>query len=590
MPLSSHKFPHIEHKVDFCVVGGGMAGLVASIAAARHGTKVLLMHDRPVLGGNASSECRIHICGADRHNRIPNMRETGILEEIRLENLHCNPNRNYSVWDMVLYDLAERTSNLTVLLNCSCMDATLDDNYIKSISGWQTTSQTRHTVWAQIFADCSGDSVLAPLTGAEYRMGREGRDETGETIAPEKADAGTMGMTCLFQARDFGTPQTFKSPKWANIYTRDEDLPYGTRGHNHGEWWGLGYWWVELGGVCHSIHDTERMRRDLLKIALGVWDHIKNQGDHGAENWGLEWLQFLPGKRESRRYIGDYVLTQQDIEEGGKFDDIVAYGGWSMDDHHPAGFEAVRFGSPPTIYHPAPSPYGIPYRSLYSRNVGNLMFAGRNVSVTHAALSSTRVMGTCISMGQAMGTAVAMAVRHSLTPREVSERVNELQQLLLLDDCYLPWIPQKFSSLTINARLKASNGVDPEPVRDGWNRQIGDDPHAWTARSGDSITYLFETPSHVSEVKLLLDTAMDRDLALSLHYRDHGMTHIPEETPRRFRIDVMKDGEWHKFRVVEGNYQRQVCVGIGEVVEGVRYTLTETHGAETSRVYGFYVR
>ncbi|MBA7523358.1 hypothetical protein ES705_15484 [subsurface metagenome] len=218
------------------------------------------------------------------------------------------------------------------------------------------------------------------------------------------------------------------------------------------------------------------------------------------------------------------------------------------------------------------------------------MFAGRNVSVTHAALSSTRVMGTCISMGQAMGTAVAMAVRHSLTPREVSERVNELQQLLLLDDCYLPRIPQKFSSLTINARLKASNGVDPEPVRDGWNRQIGDDPHAWTARSGDSITYLFETPSHVSEVKLLLDTAMDRDLALSLHYRDHGMTHTPEETPRRFRIDVMKDGEWHKFRVVEGNYQRQVCVGIGEVVEGVRYTLTETHGAETSRVYGFYVR
>ena len=127
-------------------------------------------------------------------------------------------------------------------------------------------------------------------------------------------------------------------------------------------------------------------------------------------------------------------------------------------------------------------------------------------------------------------------------------------------------------------------------MRDGWNRPIGDDPHAWTARSGDSITYLFDTPSYVAEMKLLLDTAMDRDLALSLHYRNHGMTHIPGETPRRFHIDVMKGGEWRKVRTVEGNYQRQVRIAIGEVVKGVRYTLIETHGAEASRVYGFYVR
>ncbi|MHA1727449.1 MAG: FAD-dependent oxidoreductase [Promethearchaeota archaeon] len=566
-----------------------MAGLVASIAAARHGVNVVLMHDRPVLGGNASSECRIHICGADRHNQIANMRETGILEEIRLENLNCNPNRNYSVWDMVLYDLAERTENLTVLLNCSCTNAVMNGDHIESVSGWQTTSQIRHKVRALIFADCSGDSVLAPLTGAEYRMGREGHDETGESIAPEKADTATMGMTCLFQARNYGTPQTFKPPQWANTYARDEDLPYGAGGHNHGGWWGLGYWWVELGGTCHPIHDTERIRRDLLKIVLGVWDHIKNQGDHGAENWGLEWLQFLPGKRESRRYIGDHVLTQHDIEKGGDFTDTVAYGGWSMDDHHPAGFEAVRIGAPATIYHPAPSPYGIPYRSLYSCNVDNLMFAGRNVSVTHTALSSTRVMGTCISMGQAIGTAAAIAIHHSLTPRDVGNRVRELQQLLLLDDCYLPRIPQEFSALTMKARLIASNGADPEPVRDGWNRSIGDDPHAWTSRLGDSIAYLFNTPAHVAEVKLLLDTAMDRDLALSLHYKNHGMTHIPKETPRRFRIDLLQDGEWRKLHTVEGNYQRQVHVAIGEIIDGVRYTLIATHGAKKSRVYGFYI-
>ncbi|MHA1727824.1 MAG: FAD-dependent oxidoreductase [Promethearchaeota archaeon] len=257
------------------------------MAAARHGSSVILMQDRPMLGDNASSEIRIHICGADRHNQIPNVRETGILEEIRLENLHCNPNRNYSVWDMVLYDLAKKTPNLKVLLNCSCMDATMSGDSIESVIGWQMTSQTRHTVQAKIFADCSGDSVLAPLTGARYRMGREGRNETGEKIDPKKADAATMGMTCLFQARDFGVPQTFEPPEWANKYLRDSELPYGTRGHNHGNWWGLGYWWVELGGNYHSIHDTEQMSQEIIKIALGVWDHIKNQDDHGAENWGL---------------------------------------------------------------------------------------------------------------------------------------------------------------------------------------------------------------------------------------------------------------------------------------------------------------
>jgi hypothetical protein len=518
------------------------------------------------------------------------MRETGILEEIRLENLRHNPNRNYSVWDLVLYDLAQRTANLKVLLNCSCINATMKGDRIESVSGWQTTSQTYYKVRAQIFADCSGDSVLAPLTGAKYRMGREGRNEMGETIAPKKADSATMGMTCLFQARDFGTPQTFEPPKWAYKYTRDKDLPYGGRGHSHGGWWGLGYWWVELGGTYHSIHDTEQTRDELLKIVLGVWDHIKNQDDHGAENWGLEWLQFLPGKRESRRYIGDYVLTQQDIEEGGKFADTVAYGGWTMDDHHPAGFEAVKIGAPPTIYHPATSPYGIPYRSLYSCNVSNLMFAGRNISVTHVALSSTRVMGTCISMGQAVGTAVAMAVGHSLTPREVIDHVNKLQQMLLLDDCYLPQIPQEFSILTINAKLQASNDVDPEPVRDGWNRPISNDSHAWIAQSGDSISYLFDKPSHVAEVRLLLDTAMDKDLALSLHYKNHGMTHIPEETPRTFRIDVMRGGKWNEFRVIKDNYQRQVCISIDEVIEGVCYTLIETYGANASKVYGFFVR
>jgi hypothetical protein len=223
-----------------------------------------------------------------------------------------------------------------------------------------------------------------------------------------------MGMSCLIQMRETDRPQPFIPPAWANKYLTDADLPH--RGH---EILKTNFWWIELGGEHDSIHDTELLRDELLKVAFGVWDHIKNRGGHGAENWVLEWVGFLPGKRESRRYVGDHILTHNDIRAEGKFDDLVAYGGWTMDDHHPGG---IRYAGPPTIFHPAPSPYGIPYRSLYSRNVENLFFAGRNISATHAAMSSTRVMATCAIMGQAVGTAAAIATRDGLTPRGVYEQ------------------------------------------------------------------------------------------------------------------------------------------------------------------------
>jgi len=173
-----------NHHADVCVIGGGMAGLTAALAAARHGANVILMHDRPVLGGNASSECRVHICGADRHNNVPNARETGILEELRLANLRCNRQRSFSVWDTVLYDAARREERLTGLLNCSACEAEMDGRRIGSVTGWQTTTQIRHRVSARVFIDASGDAVLAPLTGAAFRIGREGRDEYGEALAP----------------------------------------------------------------------------------------------------------------------------------------------------------------------------------------------------------------------------------------------------------------------------------------------------------------------------------------------------------------------------------------------------------------------
>ncbi len=575
------------HEVDFCVIGGGMAGLCAAIAAARHGTHVVLMHDRPVFGGNASGECRVHICGADRHNRIKNMRETGVLEEIRMENLYRNPDRSFSIWDSILYEKALLEPNITALLNCSCLDAGMDGETIRSVTGWQLTTQTYHRVHARIFADCSGDAVLAPLTGAEHRMGREARHEYGESIAPPQADSRTMGMTCLFQARRYDSPRNFEPPPWAHRFDSCEQLPYGTQGHH---WWEMGYWWVELGGEQHSIHDTEYLRDELLKTTFGVWDHIKNHCRRRSEaaNWALEWIQFLPAKRESRRYLGAHVLTQKDIEAGGIFDDTVSYGGWTMDDPHPAGFEAVKIGSPATTFHPAPSPYGIPYRCLYSRNIRNLMFAGRNASCTHAAMSSTRVMGTGCSMGQAVGTAAALATARGICPPELAPHIPVLQQTLLQDDAYLPGIVQEFPDITTGARLETSRGGG-EPVRDGTNRPVGSDRHGWTCRPGDWIAYHFDAPLRVRTASFVLDSGLNQNVTMSYLQDDDQLTSPPGVMPEQFRIDGLIGGEWKPLRQVEKNRRRLFRCDIERELEGIRFLLENTWEGEESCVHAFYV-
>jgi hypothetical protein len=393
-----------------------------------------------------------------------------------------------------------------------------------------------------------------------------------------------MGMTLCFGAREHDGPQPFEPPKWAYTFPSDDDLPY--RGKER--WWKQGYWWIELGGEQDSIADTESLRDELLKIAYGVWDHIKNQGDHGADNWALEWLQFLPSKRESRRYIGDHVLSQPDIESEGRFDDLVAYGGWTMDDHHPAGFWAARQGHRATVFHPAPSPYGIPYRALYSRNVENLMFAGRVASCTHAAMSSTRVMGTGCSMGQAVGTAAALAVRLGVDPRGLGPRIRQLQQLLLRDDCYLPWILHEFSPLTVAARLATSRG-DGEPLRDGTNRPAGDEMHCWTWQAGDHVEYLFDRPSPVQQATLIVDSALDKNIQLSHFGPYQQLTDPPAVMPKVLHLDALIEGQWRTVHELTDNHQRLVRIPVEQPAAGVRAVLDQTWGAERSNLYAFYV-
>ena len=487
------KLKEICHDADVCVVGGGLGGMMTAISAARQGARVALMHDRPVLGGNASSEIRMWISGAG--TRVPNLMETGIIEEMIIENMYRNPSRNWSIWDSVLYEMVRFEKNIDLILNCTCNDADMQDGAIKSVRGFQLTTYTWHTVCAKLFVDCSGDSILSTLTGAEFRLGRESKKEYGEEFAVDVADNKTMGMSLMLTAREMPYKTEYIPPKWAYTFKTEEDMKF--RPLEQLTKLNTNYYWIELGGDQDQIGDTESIRDEELRIAFGVWDHIKNQKDYGADNWQLEWVGFLPGKRESRRYVGDYTLTQQDVVSGGHFDDEVAYGGWQIDDHKPGGFKLNYQEALHKLK--LTEPYGIPYRCLYSVNIPNLMFAGRNISASHIAFSSTRVMATIALMGQAVGTAAAMAVREGLTPRQVGEqRIRALQAQLMEDDCFLPHIRREIAALSRRARLTAEDGGDVQVLHNGIERTIWGEDNGYYCQLGHAITYTFDKPEQIS--------------------------------------------------------------------------------------------
>ncbi|MDQ8193678.1 FAD-dependent oxidoreductase [Coraliomargarita sp. SDUM461004] len=567
-----------EQKTDVCVVGGGMTGLIAAVAAARRGAKVVLIHDRPVLGGNASSEVRMWICGAHGHHR----KETGILEEIQLLNLKRNPDGNYSTWDSVLLEFAKMTPGLTTLLNCTCNDVTMDGHRITGVNAWQLTTQTWHSVTADLFIDCSGDSILAPLSGAEVRWGRESREVTGEPIAPLKSDLKTMGNTILLQLEETAEPQHFTPPDWAYVFDEESNLPSRVAsgfGHN--------FWWLEIGGLGNTITDSESIYDELVKAAWGIWDYMKNRGPQAEKlsNWRLRWLGSLPGKRENRRYVGPHVLNQIDVEAGGIFDDIVAYGGWSMDDHHPAG---LYYPGSATIFHPAPSPYGIPFRCLYSNNITNLFCAGRNISATHAALSSTRVMGTCSLLGQAVGTAAALCVEQQCLPAEISsQKIQTLQAHLMEDDCWLPGKTRPLSKLMQAVQISGSNGEATDALLDGHEREADKMPHAWTAPIGTSIELKWESPQEVECLRLIFDSNLNDDKCMPCRYglKDKAMQ-VPTTMVRSFTVEIQSEqGEWLELGRIEENSRRLYVLPIQQTLKAVRWTGHSTWGASDLRVY-----
>ncbi|WP_427896085.1 FAD-dependent oxidoreductase [Kribbella sp. GL6] len=458
-PATADRTFRTEHlRADLVVVGGGLAGTCAAITAARAGARVVLVQDRPVLGGNASSEVRLWALGATAHmfNNNRWSREGGVIDELLVENTFRNPEGNAVLFDAVLLDKVVAEDNITLLLNTAATAVSKDGSRITSVTAFCSQNSKRYELSAPLFCDASGDGVLGYLAGAAYRMGAESKEEFGELFAPSESYGALLGQSIYFYSKDVGVPVRFtppayaldditKIPRWRSFNTKVQ---------------GCRLWWIEYGGRLDTVHDTEEIKWELWKVVYGVWNHLKNSGEFPeAETLTLEWVGLIPGKRESRRFEGLTMLTQQDLVEQRRHDDAIASGGWSIDLHPADGVFSEHAGS--SHLHPR-GVYQIPYRSLVSRDVGNLLLAGRIISVSHVAFASTRVMATCAQLGQAAGMAAILCARDGLLPAELvePERMRTLQRELLRTGQHIPGVRlEDPDDLAQRAELSASSSL-----------------------------------------------------------------------------------------------------------------------------------
>lgn len=418
---------------DVVVVGAGPAGVCAAVAAARAGAKTALVHDRPLPGGNCSDEIGIPTSGASTFGH-PGWDERGIVAEWNA----LNRNPKGSKLSAAAAALFAKEGNLTVALNERVVAAETAGGRVAAAVSRNTLTGARTRWGGAVFIDCTGDGWLGFFAGAEWRSGREAASEFGEPpdLAPAQADGLTMsGCLGCYEWEERDRPAPFAAPAWADVlpegFTRKVDRL--TRP-----------WWLEHPNDLDDVAQGEEARDELIRYVFAYWGWLKNQSPLAgqAANAELVNVPTINGRRESRRLVGDYVLTACDLLAGRMFPDAVAYGGWGLDVHDPLGMRSpVSNGWGPGT-HPREVPlYAIPFRCLYARGVANLLMAGRCISVTHLALGSTRVGATCAIEGQAVGVAAAMCAQDGLTPRELgATRVRDLQRRLLAAGLLIPGI------------------------------------------------------------------------------------------------------------------------------------------------------
>jgi hypothetical protein len=523
-PAFQRELRTVRLDADLLIVGGGLAGVCAAITAARAGIKIVLVQDRPVLGGNASSEVRLWVLGATSHMGNNNRwaREGGVIDELLVENLFRNPEGNPLLVDALLLEKVTAEPNITLLLNTAVFEVTKRSaDTIESVRGFCAQNSTLYDLRAPLFCDASGDGVVGFMAGAAFRMGAEAREEFGEKFAPTQSYGELLGHSLYFYSKDAGRPVQFTPPSFA--LTDITKIPRW-RQFNAREF-GCKLWWIEYGGRLDTVHDTEAIKWELWRVVYGVWNHIKNSGQFPeAANLTLEWVGQIPGKRESRRFEGDYMLRQQDIVEQRAHPDAVAFGGWSIDLHPADGVFSEKPGC--NQWH-AKGVYPIPYRCLYSRNISNLFLAGRIISASHVAFGSSRVMATCAHVGQAVGLAAALCRGRGELPRALTapDRIADLQRALLRTGQHIPGFGlhdpddlARTAEISATSELRLST-LAPDgplvPLNDGWAMLL-----PVTAGTRLSLT-------------VLADVALAAELRVELRESSRADNHTPDVTIER---------------------------------------------------------
>jgi hypothetical protein len=412
-----------EVEFDFVVVGGGMAGTCAAISAARLGVKVALIQNRPVLGGNNSSEVRVHL-GA-RINLEPYPALGNLVNEIGPEQGGNAQPKEYYEDDKKLKAVLNE-SNISLFLNYHANRVEVDGDKIVKVLAENIETGERLSFSAPLFADCTGDGTIGFLAGAEYMTGRESQKTFNEPTAPEIEDNLTMGISVQWFSENTNEPSSFPDITWGLPWSDDKAFAI-TRGD----------WDWETGMGKDMVNETESIRDYGLLVVYSNWSYLKNHysGRENFTNEKLIWVAYIGGKRESRRLVGDYILTENDLIQQNFLPDGTAPTSWTIDLHYPdpenlEKFEGEAFRS--IAKHIKIYPYPIPFRCLYSKNINNLMMAGRDISVSHVALGTVRLMRTGGMMGEVIGMAASICTDKKVTPREIyQQHFSDLEQLMI---------------------------------------------------------------------------------------------------------------------------------------------------------------
>lgn len=420
--LNLTETPALAGRYDMVVVGGGIAGTCAAISASRMGLKVALIQDRPVLGGNNSSEIRVHLMGDVDKNHYPKLGRI-VREMDNGDPGNGNPDaKEYG--DARKIAIIKGEPNISLFLNTFVFKAEKQNDIITAVVGRDIATNQELRFEGSFFSDCTGDGTLGYLAGADFRMGRESQAETGESLAAEKADDFTLGTSNLWASLPSDTATSFPATPWALQFSDEYHIDKAKA-----DWeWETGF------GNFNTITQAEEIRDHNLRAIYGNWSYLKNNKKDKYARQELAWVAYIGGKRESRRLIGDHILNQMDIQEGKFYPDGSVTATWTIDLHFPDKnnskyFEGQEFFA--STKHIKVAPYTIPYRCLYSKNIQNLFMAGRNISTTHVAFGSTRVMRTCGMMGEVVGFAASVAKKYKTSPRGVyQDHLPELVGIL----------------------------------------------------------------------------------------------------------------------------------------------------------------